>query len=284
MVINASEARSIQSSEFSFARFADRWIWVFMAALLLVIVLAGFIPSSIQRIQAIQAQRSPPFPWFLHIHAVAMGSWMLLLLAQTLLIGTGRKRWHMSLGAVSVVAAPLVFVMMVVLASGRWAEVLAGRVPSRLDPALAEAPLAAMSSGLAFVLAVQGRAVVLFSIFFVWAYRARHARPDTHKRMMLLATWAMIDAGIARIPGSYELGAALGFKTIGLTARDDIPHFWMLAALAPALVYDLVRRGRIHYSFVSGIGMFLLFAVAAHVLELAPPWWQHIVSGISGRM
>lgn len=269
MGATVAEVRRSPGFEFSFARFADRWIWVIMAVLFLVLVLAGFIPNSIQWIQDIQAQQRPPFPWFLHIHAVVMGSWMLLLLAQTLLMGTGRRHWHVSLGLASMVLAPLVFAMMLVMAS-----TVLGRP---------EVPLEAMSTRIAFVLTVQGRAIVLFAIFFMWAFRTRLTRPDTHKRMMLLATWVMIDAGIARIPGSNELGTALGLKAIGLTSRDDIFHVWMLVALVPALLYDLIRRGRIHYAWVAGIAMFLPFAVAAHFLESAPLWWQQFIGGITGR-
>lgn len=274
MATSAVDARLVQDSGFSLARFADRWIWVFMAALLVAIALAGFVPDSIQRIKAVQANQSPPFPWFLHIHAVAMGSWLLLLLAQAALIGTGRRRWHMSLGVASLVAAPLVFVMMVVLA---------GRVLAQIGAAPAAAPLAEISGGVAFVLTVQGRSIVLFAIFYIWAFRSRLTEPDTHKRMMVLATWALIDAGIARIPGSGELGTAFGLKSIGLTSGDDIPHVWMLVTLLPALLYDLIRHRRIHYAWVAGLAMFLTFAVAAHYLEAAPLWWQQIIAGITGR-
>lgn len=269
----AAEGRRGQGSEFSFARFVDRWIWVFMAVLFLVLVLAGFIPSGIQKVLAIQNQERPPFEWFLHIHAVVMASWMLLLCAQTLLMETGRKKWHMSLGIASLIVAPLVFTMMVVMA---------GEVLSRANSLPAQTPLANISVRYAFVFTVQGRAIALFAIFFIWAYQTRFARPDTHKRMMLLATWAMIDAGIARIPGSNELGNALGLKAIGLTSRD-IPHVWMLVALVPALSYDLIRRERIHYAWVAGLAMFLPFAVASHYLESAPLWWQQFIGEITGR-
>jgi len=206
-----------------------------------------------------------------------MGSWMLLLLMQTFLIGTGRRQWHMSLGLASLIAAPLLFTMMLVMA---------GHVLARIDALPADTPLAVISGsrGIGFVLTVQGRAIILFAIFFVWAFRTRLSRPDTHKRMMFLATWALIDAGIARIPGSNELGAALGLRDLGLTSMDDISHVWMLVALLPALLYELIRFGPIHYAWLAGIAMFLPFAVTAHFLEAAPPWWQHLVAVMTGRL
>lgn len=275
MTTTISGARPVQGSAFSFARVADRWIWASMVALFFVLVLAGFIPDSIWQMQAIQANQRPPFAWFLYIHAAVMGTWMLLLLAQALLIATGRRRWHMSLGVSSVVLAPLVFAMMVVMAGSTLAQI--GALPG-------DVPLSDISFAVAFVLTVQGRAIVLFFIFFVWAFRTRRTRPEIHKRMMLLATWVTIDAAIARIPGSGELGTALGLKAIGLTSRDDIPHFWMLFALVPALSYDVIRRGRIHYAWLVGLAMFLSFAAVAHYLESGPTWWQHFVAGATGRI
>jgi hypothetical protein len=285
MATDAIDAQLVQQTGFSLTRLPDRWIWVFTAALLVAIALAGFIPSSIQKVQAVQAQQRLPFPWFLHIHAVAMGSWLLLLLAQTSLIGTGRRQLHTSLGIASLVLAPLVFVMMVVLA---------GLGLARSWTAPAAVPLAAISAGFAFVLIVQGRCIVLFATFYIWAFRTRLTKPDTHKRMMVLATWSLIDAAIVRIPGSNDLAAALQLKAAGLTGYD-IVHIFMLVTLLPALMYDLIRHRRIHYAWVAGLVILLPFAVAAHYLEVAvpswgsnfmvtaPSWWQQIIAGITGR-
>ena len=70
----------------------DRWIFVFMAAWFIAIVLAGFIPDSIEKVAAVQAGQRPPFPLVLHMHAVVMGSFLLMLLAQTVTDGDGPMR------------------------------------------------------------------------------------------------------------------------------------------------------------------------------------------------
>src|SRR3954453_2176350 len=72
----------------------DRWIFVFMAAWFIAIVLAGFIPDSIMKVGMVQAGRRPPFPAVLHMHAVVMGSFLLTLLAQSWLMATGRRGYH----------------------------------------------------------------------------------------------------------------------------------------------------------------------------------------------
>ena len=85
--------------------FIDRWIYVFMAALLIACVLIGFIPDSIEKIAAVERAERPALPFAMHVHAVLMGCWMLLLLAQTTLMATGRKGLHMQLGVAAMVLA-----------------------------------------------------------------------------------------------------------------------------------------------------------------------------------
>src|SRR4029078_12795055 len=73
----------------------DRWIFVFMAAWFIAITLAGFIPDSIMKVGMVAAVVRPSFPAVLHMHAVLMGSFLLMLLTQTWLMATGRRALHM---------------------------------------------------------------------------------------------------------------------------------------------------------------------------------------------
>ena len=94
----------------------DRWIFVFMAAWFIAIVLAGFIPDSLIKIDAVRAGERPPFPLVLHAHAVLMGSFLLLLLAQAWQMATGRSAQHMRLGMVAMVLAPALVIVGFILA------------------------------------------------------------------------------------------------------------------------------------------------------------------------
>ena len=82
----------------------DRWIFVFMAAWFIAIVLAGFIPDSMMKVGMVQAGARPPFPIVLHMHAVLMGSFLLLLLTQTVLMATGGARCTCGWGSLGMVA------------------------------------------------------------------------------------------------------------------------------------------------------------------------------------
>jgi hypothetical protein len=76
----------------------DRNVFVATAALLVVLTLAGFIPSSIEKVGAVQGGQRPPFPVVLHVHAVVMGLWLMLLLTQSTLAASGRRTLHRTLG------------------------------------------------------------------------------------------------------------------------------------------------------------------------------------------
>src|SRR5215510_7411901 len=89
----------------------DRWIYVFMAAFFVAITLTGFVPESIAKIAAVEAGQRPPFPLVLHLHAILMGSFLLLLLVQTVLAARGELRHHQRLGLASVVLAPALVVV-----------------------------------------------------------------------------------------------------------------------------------------------------------------------------
>ena len=80
----------------------DRWIFVFMAGLFLLTVLVGFVPDSFALVKGVQIGLLPPLPPILHVHAVLMGSWLLLLMAQTTLVATGHRALHRKLGLTAV--------------------------------------------------------------------------------------------------------------------------------------------------------------------------------------
>src|SRR5687767_11416380 len=114
-VISGAEQRQDLLSGTPRAHAIDRWIYVFTAASFIVIALAGFIPSSLGKIAAVQAGERPPFPLVLHMHAVLMGSFLLLLLAQTTLAAVGRCDLHRRLGLLALVIAPALVVVGLIL-------------------------------------------------------------------------------------------------------------------------------------------------------------------------
>jgi hypothetical protein len=91
------------------ARAVDRFFYVFMASLFVVMAVAGFAP----RLASILAGtlRNPPL--VVHVHAGLMAVWLLLLLAQTSLGAMGRISLHKRIGLVAFGIAPLMVAAMV---------------------------------------------------------------------------------------------------------------------------------------------------------------------------
>ena len=97
-----------------------------MAAWFIVIVLAGFIPDSIEKVAAVKAGQRPPFPPILHVHAVLMGSFLLLLLAQSVMMATGRCALHKQVGIAAFVLVPALVVVGFILAPTIYHQVWGG--------------------------------------------------------------------------------------------------------------------------------------------------------------
>jgi hypothetical protein len=258
MVANTVDVAGVRASAGTFARIADRWIYVWMAALFVVTALVGFIPDSLNILAAVEAGQRPPLPPVLHAHAVVMAAWLLLVLTQTSLVATGRTAQHRKLGLVGMVLAPLLAVMMIAVTRSAWSMLAA--VPPGAMPAEA---LAGTKSFIANLLLEQIRTVAVFSALITWALVVRKRDPQTHKRLIILATLIPLPAAIDRmtwLPG---------------TLPDSPISVWLysLLWLLPVLVYDVVRRGRVHRAYVIGIALNVPFVLASYLLW-GTAWWQ----------
>jgi hypothetical protein len=81
--------------------------------------------------------------------------------------------------------------------------------------------------------------MVTFATLLVLAVAAR-ARPETHKRLMLLATLSLLDAAVARWPIAGIADSPLAYY--GITD----------AFIAAAIVYDFVSRRSVSPVYVYG--------------------------------
>lgn len=248
-----------------FARFADRWIYVFMGGLFVGTALAGFVPTSMRLFAAVEAgQRPAPAP-VLHVHALLMGSWLLLFLAQATLMATGRRAHHKKLGLIAVLLAPAVVVVMIGVVKSSWSLTASGP-PDLLTPR--ELGRINFRSN---VLLEQVRMTILFAVFVSWALLSRRRDPGTHKRMMVLATVIPLPAAIDRIawlPGTMAQGPAF------------MPLYTLLWLL-PVLMYDVRRRGRVHRAYVIGIILNLPFVIVSYFLW-GSPWWYEVAPRLMG--
>jgi hypothetical protein len=246
----------------------DRWIFVFMAAWFIVITLTGFIPDSIMKIGLVRTGERPPFPLVMHMHAVLMGSFLLLLLAQTTLMATGRRQYHMQLGLLAFVLAPALVIVGFILAPTMYHQIW---------DTLQSAPPGArekLQKGLLVsenIKLVQMRIGILFSLFLIIGLRARRMDAGLHKRMMILATAIPLPAGIDRIDW---LPATLPESPLSTMLGP-------IVAVSPMFVWDVIRNRSVHRAYWIWLG----FSVPLFVVEYAlwdTPWWHSTARAMMG--
>jgi hypothetical protein len=246
----------------------DRWIYVFTAASFIAVTLAGFIPDSRMKLAAVEAGQRPPFPLVLHVHAVLMGSFLLLLLAQTWLMATGRKARHMQLGRVGMILVPLLVVVGFILAPTMYHQVWNGA--QHAPPGIRE-KLQATLPIVENILLLQIRIGLLFPLFIWIGLSARLNNPGMHKRMMILATVMAIPASVDRIP----------WLPSSMPASAIAADLYTLAMISPMFLWDVFRNRRIHEAYWIWIGVNLPFAILLHSLWNTD-WWHAAARTIMG--
>jgi hypothetical protein len=196
-------------------RTAERVFFGGMAVLLCVVVIIGFSPTYF----AAGMFRAPlPSP-ILHIHGAAFTLWMVLFLVQSALISARRVAWHRSLGTVAFCLPPIMIILGLIAAiDALHRKVMIGP----LDPAVS--------------LAIPLLGIAWFSVVIFASWRARR-QPDTHKRLVLIATIGLVDAALGRFP----------WDRIGLPpAAGAVTGLGILLLLL--VVYDLISLHRLHRS------------------------------------
>jgi hypothetical protein len=189
-----------------------------MSAAILAAVFVGFAPTFYLRPYFQTTSLAP----LLRLHGLVFTTWILLLLTQTTLVAARRTDLHRRLGLAGAALAGLMVVI------GLTTAIVTGRrdVAAGSDEALSflTTPFADMLVFLVLVTAAIG-------------YRGR---AETHKRLMLLATIAILDAAVARWP-------------LAILAASPIAFFVLTDVfIAIGIVYDLVSRRRVHPAYLWG--------------------------------
>lgn len=246
----------------------DRWIFVFMAGWFIAIVLIGFIPDAIMKIGLVQAGKRPPFPLIMHVHAVAMGSFLLLLLTQAWLMATGRRELHMRVGVAAFAFVPILVVVGIILAPTIYHQVwnMAQTAPQDARPLLQQRLLQ-----LENILLIQTQAGILFAIFMLIALKARATNAGMHKRMMFLATAVPLPAAIDR----------MSWLPNTLPASPWGTDLYILAALSPLFLWDVARNRRVHEAYLVWLALYVPSALLAYRLW-DTPWWHATARQIMG--
>ena len=187
----------------------------------------------------------PPAPPIVHLHAVVFVSWMILLVTQSALVGTGNVRLHRSLGMWGIAHATAIMML------GLSLQLIATR--------------SAMLKGLApgtdgFYLGLC--AFAGFTLMFTLAIRNRR-RPEIHRRMILFAMLPVLPPGVNRF-WSHALG---------LGPIPVVPLYATLWTMAAAiLVHEWRRTGRISRYSLFGAGWIVVEGVMHKGVVHSPPF------------
>lgn len=228
-------------------------------------ILSGFINDIVQK----NAAGKLHFPIIVHVHAAAFVGWLLLFTTQVLQIRKGNYSLHKKLGIAGAVLAGVMVILGTI--TGIVSEYVKYGTPD-YDPGF---------------LAVMFGDMILFGILAGTGIALRKDGP-AHKRLMLLATVVIIDAGTGRW-FSFKIAPFFGnfYWTYHTLAQGFLPYvgFQMLPVLVLILtigLYDMITRRRLHSVYVLALGLYLAVYLIAGWLYFNPEWLK-IAAKIIGR-
>jgi hypothetical protein len=228
----------------------ERRFFTSLAIIMTLVCFAGFAPSYYLKAQF----GTPALKPLVHVHGAIFTTWMLMLIAQTSLIASGRVKLHRQLGILGAVLA----VMMVV--SGAAVAYVRG---TTINP---EIPHEAI---LGF-LAIAFTALVVFTILISAAFYFRK-NASAHKRLMMVTTSVILAAAVHRLLMHVYDPAVSPPVFFGAT---DL----FIVAIA---VYDYVSLRRIHPATLWG-GLFVIVAQAASLLLAGSQTWLTFAHWLTG--
>jgi hypothetical protein len=236
--------------------------YVTAAVFLILLSVTGFGPSVVD-----PSKRNAIPNTLVMAHGFITAGWLLLFLAQTILVSTGRVRLHRRLGAVAPIAtlAMVTVGMLTVIEMSRRGYDLSGDL-SRIG-APPGAP-AQTREELAVGVLPPLVAFVNFGLLVMAGLWLRH-RHEIHKRLMLLAMMSLSGPPIIHLCG-FLVGYWPGLYSVLLPLS-----FFGLVVLFTGAVIDKLSSGRIHP--ISLWGPILLIAEIFALMSMVMPsagWYR----------
>lgn len=215
----------------------DRYFYIAFAIAACALVFLGFGPTYYFRLFASDAAITP----IVHLHSIVFSAWMLLFLAQTILVEKGRTDLHIKLGMVGLILALAIIVIGYLTAVG-------GARTGYLGPGNPRN----MEFSKLFMI-VPMRDLVWFIISLALALYYRNT-PETHKRLMLLVfIGGLMPVVLGRVGDPFGLIIGLIFM------------------LGPP-IYDAFTRRRLHRVYMIGIPLLIISSIVIEPLAGTQMW------------
>jgi hypothetical protein len=227
---------------------APRRLYVGLAALAAVIAVVGFWPTYFGPLVAGTIDKLP----IIHLHAAVYVGWLAIFMTQAVLAATGRVASHIKLGRFAIGYGVLVIVVGLVTAFARFAlRVRAG------EGAAANAQL------LGPILDM-----LVFAPMFAAAIYCRR-KPELHKRLMVVATTALLIAAVGRMPFLGEPRNQLALHAI-----------WV-APILLAMAHDFWRQRKVHPVYVLGLVVLVLEGPLVRTPARVSETWQNMAGWLA---
>ena len=241
-LIDDTRVRAIASSD-------AQYFYFYMALSCTAVAFLGFAPTYWL---PMASRAFPPMP-VVHVHGLVFFTWSLYFSFQTWLAASGRVARHRSLGMIGVSLATAMTIM------GFLASV---------DAMKRAAALGQTDAGKAFAI-VPLSGILFFAVVFTLAVAATR-RPETHKRLMLLAGISILDAAVARWFLTFLAPAGPpGPPPVAVTI---LPALVASLLLVVAIVRDWRTRGRPHPAYVYGGAALLAVKVLNWPISATAAW------------
>jgi hypothetical protein len=246
ITMSASPAENAPSRGFAPNHPWDRNFFLVMVALAWLGILRGFGGDIAERVR----DHKPAFPPIVHVHAAVFVLWLVLFTVQILLIRSRKLAVHKRLGFALVFLAGLM-----VLLGPATALTVQHRAMGdpHADPSF---------------LSVQFTDMLAFTGLTTAAILLRRS-PAAHKRLILLGTLYITDAGYARW---------LANGLLHLLGGISYWHFWVALYFGSdvlvilAGLYDLATRRRLHPAYVAGAVWIFAVQMLAISLYFSAAW------------
>jgi uncharacterized membrane protein YozB (DUF420 family) len=221
-------------------RRSERLLFTLIAVSVTLLVLAGFAPTYYLK------------PWFngpaltplVHAHGLVFSAWVVLFATQVTLVSKGQVHLHRRLGIAGAVLA------LAMLAFGLLTAVVSAQLGHTPDASIP--PLA--------FFAIPVCNILTFALLVGAALQLRR-EPQSHKRLMTLATITVTTPAIARLPFEFiQIGGPLAFYAL--------TNVLVIACMA----WDAATRGKVHSAWWRGGLLILVSQIGSLLLARSEAW------------
>lgn len=224
--------------------------YVTMAIVCAMFAFVGFAPTYWAPLAGGRFSAAP----VVHLHGMLFFAWTLLFILQTSLAANGHLSRHREFGVLGVSLATAMLFTGTLVAIHRL----------RTGLAAGEGDVARAFSVVPFT------AILLFAVIVTIAL-LNVRRPQVHKRLMLLATIALLQPAVARW-FVWLIPATPGLSPHTAVLRSIVPGAIADLLIVAAVVYDWRTRGRPHPAYLIGGACILAVQLLRVPVGVSPFW------------